>query len=390
VESQLQKASQVLRRIENQLRELQDTQRDREILEILDAQVQIIKDPELYNRVRQLIEQEQRSAEYALFRAFNEFIQLLRQTGQEWVKDRIIDLQSLRDKIIQQISGSDALQSLARGSIIFAEELSPTEVIEFSELEISAIVMQHGGTTSHSVIIAQSLGIPCVVGVNWRRSQLDGVDLAAIDAGRGEVIINPDEQMLSDFRGRREEAEAVDKNLIRISRLPSRTSCGSVFHLRANIEFEEELLRVRNYRAEGIGLLRTETLFLRQGYFDVKQHVLFYRNVLSGTGGHMVTVRLLDVGGDKLPGKRLEEPNPFLGWRGIRMLLDEEKLLNDQIEAILTVASEFPDRIRILMPMVSNVSEIIEVKRRIAGVRDRLNREGIPAPEIPAGIMIEV
>ncbi len=391
VEKHIDNATHALTRVKNQLQDLQSTQVNREIVDVLDAQIQIVKDPELLARVRQLIASGKKSAGFALYTAFNEFIQLLQQSGQDWIKDRVIDLKSLRDKIIQQTTGTGRLfNSTNDGSILFAEELSPTELIEYSESKIAAIVMQHGGTTSHAVIIAQSLGIPCVVGVDWRPTQLEKATLAAVDAEIGEVIIGPDEKILREYQQRKEEASAKKKKAFDISKLPNKTSCGNRFYIRGNVEFEEELQRINAYRAEGIGLLRTETLFLRQGFFDVDRHTRFYKSVLAETAPHPVTIRLLDIGGDKLPGINAHEQNPFLGWRGIRMLLDEQELLDKQLRSALFAAAEHPGRVQLLVPMISDVDEIIQVKHRLARVKTDVGKEGIETGEVPLGIMVEI
>ena len=387
----LSRLKQVLTRVKQQLQGLQESQSSKEIIEILGAQREILQDPELWNRMEAMIVEETRTPEYAIYTAFNEYIQLFTQMGESWIKDRVVDLEALRDRLIRQLSNPEAKETIQPGSVIFTTDLSPSQMLDFSESNIGGVVMQHGGTTSHAVIIAQSLGIPCVVGVDWRPSQLDPFQVAAIDAGKGEVIINPDTRTRHDFLRRRAVAEADQRRAMTLGRRPNRTACGTPFHLRANIEFERELKRVRDFGAEGIGLLRTETLFLRQEYFDTARHLQLYRSILSETGTHMVTIRLLDVGGDKFPGKNLDEANPYLGWRGIRMLLDQKKLLDSQLEAILTAASDYPGRARILVPMVSDLSEFRQVRERMQQVIHRLKARGIHLTHpVPLGIMVEV
>jgi phosphoenolpyruvate-protein phosphotransferase (PTS system enzyme I) len=391
VEKHINKAIHALSRVRKQLQDLKCTQKNREIVEVLDAQIQIVKDPELLARVRQFIESDKKSAGFALYSAFNEFIQLMQHSGQDWIKDRVIDLKSLRDKIIQHTTGTGPLyNSTNDGAILFAEELSPTELIEFSESKIAAIVMQHGGTTSHAVIIAQSLGIPCVVGVEWRPTQLEKATMAAVDAETGEVIIGPDENIIREYKLREKETSVKKKKAIEIGKLANQTSCNTRFYIRGNVEFEVELQRINAYRAEGIGLLRTETLFLRQGFFDVDSHTQFYKSVLAETDPYPVTIRLLDIGGDKLPGINTHEQNPFLGWRGIRMLLDEQELLDKQLRSALYAASDFPGRVQLLIPMISDVDEIVQVKSRFSRMKTDLAKEGIKTSEVPLGIMVEI
>jgi len=391
ISEHVKRVKSVMNSVADQLRTLKKRQSNDELQAILEAQVEIVKDPELVKRVEYFIRTEKRSAEYALYIAFNEYIQILRKSGQDWIKDRIIDLQSLRDKIIHQISGSDVIRSDAKGVILFAEELSSAEMIEYGESGIAAIVMQHGGTTSHAVIIAQSLGIPCVVGVEWRHSYLEDEPLAAVDAESGEVVINPGEATLKKYRSKLDTMESEERLSVARGSQANITSCGTPFSIRANIEFDMELVRVKEYSAEGVGLLRTETLFLRQGYFDIEEHIRLYRSVLAATCEYPVTIRLLDIGGDKLPGSFITEPNPFLGWRGIRMLLEERELLDSQLKAVLTVAGEYPGRVQILLPMVTDISELITIKKSIDLMKGQLCDKGLDIGEdIPVGIMVEV
>ncbi len=391
VKVHLERAEKVLFSVEHQLKDLQQSQNNTEVRDILDAQIQIVKDPELKKKVFDLINHQKRSAEFALYSSFNEFIQLLQQTGQEWVKDRIVDLQSLRDKIIHQTLSPGVQKDRTKGEILFAEELSPTDIIEYNDSGVEAVVMKHGGTTSHAVIIAQSLEIPCVAGADWLHSQVIHANMVAVDAELGEVILNPDSEVLEQFRVRKENRKKASFEAMEIGKKPDTTRCGIDFNIRANIEFEVELKKVKNYRAKGVGLLRTETLFLQQGYFDPGRHLDFYRLVLEQTASHPVTVRLLDVGGDKLLGRKLDEANPFLGWRGCRMLLEEDELLESQLRVILTVASEFPGRVEILVPMITDVSEIHQINLKVDQVKAALKKEGLEINEkIPVGAMIEV
>lgn len=380
------KARHQMKQTEAHLQALKETQTDPEITAILDAQMSMVRDPELLKRILDQIETERYSVEYALYVSFNEFIQLMKQTGQAWVADRIVDLVALRDRMVQQSGEADTESRPLRGAVLFADELSPTEVIEYSERGLGGIVMRHGGTTSHAVIISQSLQIPCMVGVQWKRTELGEGTTAALDAVNGEVILDPGPEILEEFAQREREAKRALEEARLMVRKPSETACGASFSVLANIEFEEELHRLDPESVRGIGLLRSETLFLRQGYFDADRHRQFYERALEATGEHPVTLRLLDIGGDKLPGHQHDEPNPFLGWRGVRMLLDERELLRLQLHSILKVHERFPGRIRILVPMVSDVAELNELLQRLERLASEMELDSRP----PVGVMVEV
>ncbi|MEX0894220.1 MAG: phosphoenolpyruvate--protein phosphotransferase [Balneolaceae bacterium] len=391
VPSQLAKFREGVEKVEQQLLDLKQLQENEEIRGIIEAQTQILHDPELRNRVRFLIEEELNGAAYAVYKAFNEYVELLENTESIWGQERSVDIVSIRDDVIRMISGEAEKNEIPENSVFLADDLSPTEVIELHRQKVGAILMIRGGTTSHSVIIAQSLGIPCVVGVHWKNAGIRNNMLSLVDAGSGEVIFNPEESVIRDFKDRMEKFETRKKEGDVLTNKPNRTSCGTEFHIRANVEFTEELTRVQQFNAEGIGLLRTETLFLQKGYYEPDEHLSFYTTILEQTGDQPVVIRLLDIGGDKLPGNKIHESNPFLGWRGIRVLLDEKELLHQQLRTLFEVSEKFPGRVRILVPMVSDLREFDEFKAEMEQVREELEREGKTVRnEIPVGIMVEV
>ncbi|MEX2601372.1 MAG: phosphoenolpyruvate--protein phosphotransferase [Balneolaceae bacterium] len=376
---------------EKQLLKLIELQSDETVHEILEAQIQIINDPEIQSKIESYIRDEQFSAEYSIFKAYNEYIELLDQSGQSWAIDRSIDITSVRDSMIRGISGEQRVSRAPKGAVIFTEELSPADLLELHQAGVSAIIMQRGGITSHAVILAQSFGIPCIIGVTWREHLKESRAPVIADADAGELFVYPTESIQRTFQQKLREKELHKEEDNRLIQAPNKTGCGTSFILRANVEFLEELPRVGQFRAEGIGLLRTEALFLQDGYFDTEKHLEFYNEILEKTGDQPVTIRLLDIGGDKLPGYDIREANPFLGWRGIRVLLDERRLLEQQLRSILRAAAAHPGRVRILVPMVSDLTEFEEFQKEYDRVASLLEAEGVTVDErIPAGLMVEV
>jgi len=362
-----------------------------EVADIIDAQIESLKDPELYKTILHKIESERYEAEYAIFSTLNEYIHIMENADVEWLNERTIDLIAIRDQLIDVAKNKKQTEDLEPGSVVFATNVSPTSMIELSRNSIAGLVMQKGGLTSHAVILAQSLDIPCAIGVEWKAKRFKNKEEAIVDGDLGIVVVRPSESEQRVYDERKRTHQKKTEKLLQISKKPSETACGKKFRLQANVEFLEELPKIKTHGAEGIGLLRTETILFQKTGFDVNAQLDFYRKVVEASDHSDVTIRLFDAGGDKLLDDMDTESNPFLGWRGIRMLLDETELLGNQLEAIYRLSGEYKDRIKLLVPMVSCVSEIHRLKKRIMDVKDKLTEEGVKFDRnLPIGVMIEV
>jgi phosphoenolpyruvate-protein phosphotransferase (PTS system enzyme I) len=364
---------------------------DEDVTDIVEAQIQTLKDPELHKLIREKISQELSGAEYAIYTTFNGYIRMMEAAAPDWLEERTVDITSLRNQLISVIRQKKQKVSVHEGAVVFADEIPPTVMIELSRNNIAGIVMQRGGLTSHAVILSQSLGIPCVVGVNWKKYPISKGTDVAVDGTRGELILRPSEDELQQFKVEQEQQREREKREAEAAGSDHQTACGASFTLQANIEFLAELPRLTQKGARGIGLLRTETLLFEKRGFDVEDQVSFYSKVLEASAPGNVTIRLFDAGGDKLLEGAEEEANPFLGWRGIRMLLDRPNLLKNQLRAIYKTADKYPGRVRLLVPMISGLNEVQEVKRRAREVYDELSGSvQIGFDDVPFGIMIEV
>lgn len=364
---------------------------DFDLSEIIEAQIQTLNDPEVDKQVTKKIKNELNSAEYAIFSTYNEYIQLLEAADAKWANERTIDIVAIRDELIQATKEKKRVFDVRAGEIVFAEDISPTAMVKLSHKNVGGIVMEKGGLTSHAVILSQSLGIPCVINAHWNRYNIASGNSAIIDGSTGQVILRPSRKQIDEYEKRREdEINRYEKDL-EWAQKPDVTKCGSEFKLRANVEFLEELPKISTHGASGIGLLRTETILFEADDFDVADQIEFYKKVIESVTEHAITIRLFDAGGDKLIEGSEGEANPFLGWRGVRMLLDKRNLLKRQLEAIYTVAGIYPGRVKILIPMISNVEEIRIVKKYCKEVQKSLEQSGINFDKnIPIGIMVEV
>ncbi len=371
--------------------ELKNHAQTQEAQDILEAQIQTLQDPEVNKTVRHKVKNELLKTEYAIFTTYNDYIQLLESSDVDWAKERAIDVVSIRDELVNAVSDKKKSLDLKEGEIVFATDIPPATMVKISRINVAGIVMERGGATSHAVILSQSLGIPCVINVHWKRYQIKNGQIAIVDGLHGDVILNPTEEDDKRYSEIKEKDAQNLERALKWAHKPNQTTCGSQFSLRANVEFLEELPRLYEYGAKGVGLLRTETLLFEAEEFDIDAQVDFYSNVMKAVGEESVVIRLFDAGGDKLLDDADEEANPFLGWRGIRMLLDEELLLRKQLEAIYRVSQDYKNRLKILIPMVTKIEEIIEVNRICEEVKEKLKGEGIEYDEsIEVGIMVEV
>ncbi len=371
----------------NELSELLD-QLDSNSSAIIETQKQIILDSEIERRVSEVVKEQLLSCEFAIYKTFCDFIERLKESGSELFQQRIVDLENLRDRLLELVSGEDASENIKEGSIVIAGEISPVELVNFHEQGLVGLVMEKSGVTSHASLIAQSLGIPCIVNSKNATEKVNS-GIAILDGREGRLILNPSEKSLAEYKKLLRKIEEKEARLIKSLSAQSTTRSGTKFNLSSNVEFESELEILREYKINNIGLLRTEGLLFK-GKTSIDEQFNFYKSVIESVSGEVI-FRLFDVGGDKLSLGMEKEANPFLGWRGIRMLLDETELLKNQLRALLTVAGLNPGRVKILVPMISMEEEVIKINEIINEVQSELISEGVSIDKkVQIGAMIEV
>lgn len=379
-------------KIESELQSLQSETSGEETAGMVSAQIEMVNDPELANQVENLIKEELYSVDFAIQQAFENYIELIANSVNEHTRERSIDITDTRDRFLEIVKQQSDTPAIENDCIVVTNDLSPREVISLMKHHIGGIIMERGGVTSHAAIIARSMGIPAIVGAKEAVESISGDDIVAMDGDSGKIFVHPSDKTVSKVEQIIEHTRRQEQKLNSVIEKEPQTSDGHSFMLRANIEFAEELDRVRNVKAAGIGLLRAESIYLERAHFeDMWKQEHFYNSILEGTGAQPVTIRLFDAGGDKIFKEKQKEQNPFLGWRGIRMLLDKRALLRDQLHAILATAGTYPGRVNILVPMVTVAEEVVELKKEIREVQQRLKSEGKSIDEnIPLGIMVEV
>jgi len=361
---------------------------------ILDSHVMMIQDGMLSDSTINTILQEKINAEWALKKSIQNIGLLFDQVEDEYIRERFNDVENLGEKILRNLAGKEqeSLQEIDERVIIVAHDLSPVDTSEMNIAKVMGFITDVGGRTSHTAIMAQSLKIPAVVGLESVTRQVRDGTLLIVDGNRGEVIIDPDDDAIILYQEKQLEHQRYESSIVKIGRLPAETMDGHKITIKANIEFLEEVVAAKDYGAEGIGLYRTEFLYLRGQEFP-REEELFedYKQMAEIMAPTAVTIRTLDLGGDKFSSKLAldREMNPALGLRAIRFCLKQPEIFKTQLRAILR-ASAFGE-IRLLIPMISGLQEILDTKEILEAVMAGLQKEGLAYDaDIKTGIMIEI
>lgn len=359
---------------------------------ILQAHLAILGDVSFMNKLLERVEQGH-SAARAVMDAGEFFSDLLRKSENPYIRERALDIQDICLELLEDVQGprSKALVELKEPSTIIAENLTPQQLLALDRKWISALVLESAGTTSHTVILARSLGIPTLVGAKNIGELAPGQDVL-VDANRGFLVAESTDVVRKFYERESRTLQRRRAALASYAMRPAVTRDGRVLEVAANVSSAEELTNVFQNGADGIGLFRTEMLFLgRETAPSEEEQFEAYVQAARAANGKPVILRTIDIGGDKpLPHLNLpQERNPFLGCRGVRVYAEHQELLEAQLRAILR-ASAF-GRIQLMIPMVSAVDEILWIKARIAQVRADLSSRGISFdPSMHVGMMIEV
>ncbi len=366
-----------------------------EVGAFVDLHMMILADPMLCEVPRKIIAERRCNAEWALVQEMDELVAQFDQIEDAYLRERKQDIVQVVERVVKALLGKPGRLTARKDSdeaaIVIAHDLSPADTIDFRQLRIAGFATDLGGATSHTAIVARGMSIPAVVGMHHVRQLVQDEDLVIIDGTRGVVIVDPDKQVLEEYRLRKTELELERNKLKRLKTTRSETLDGEAISLQANIEQPGDVAQARDVDAAGIGLYRTEFLFLgRDDLPDEDEQFEAYRSVVQAMRGRCVTIRTLDVGADKaLRGVARIEANPALGLRAIRFCLSEPKLFLMQLRAILR-ASNY-GTIRLLIPMLAHAHEIdqalamIEMaKTQLRGTRHRFN------DDIEVGGMIEI
>lgn len=360
---------------------------------IFEAQALILQDPELIDLVKQTILDERLNTEYAWQQGAGHYAELLRQIEDEYLAARAGDVEDVSQAMLLELQGiSTRREELPHACVVVAEDLAPSDTITMDRDKVLAFCTAGGGSTSHVAILARALGIPAVVGLGEKVDSLQDGDAVVVDGEAGLLILHPGTQTLQEYRRRQQSLLQSQTAALEEAALPAMTPDGVKVDVQANIGQLEEAQEAIDNGAEGVGLLRTEFLFLeRQTPPGEDEQAQVYSAILEKMGPRPVIVRTLDIGGDK-PAPYLElsqEDNPFLGVRGLRLSLQFPDLFETQLRALLLAGAGHD--LRIMFPMVANLDELLEARRRFDRACAELQQRGAEfARDVQIGIMVEI
>jgi phosphotransferase system enzyme I (PtsI) len=362
---------------------------------IIEAQALMLRDDEFLQAVRRRIREHHESAGAAVKAVLQAHQERLEASDDEYLRARTDDLVDLEKRLLRSLRRGKVAANMETHSVLVVQDLTATDLLRFSRHRLLGCVTAEGGATSHVSIIAKALNLPIVVGAHDVLEAVSSGDQVVLDGQDGRLIVHPRASTVERYRQRQAEREARPWESEDLADRPVTTTDGRAVALRANVGVEAELDLLDPYGADGIGLLRTELFFLADsgGTLAEDHQAEVYRRIIDAAGASGATIRLLDLGGDER-GPRLHtgppEDNPFLGWRGIRMLLDRpDELLRPQLRALLRANRHGP--LRVLLPMVTDLEEMRRVRTILDEEIDRLTEDGVPHdPDLPLGILVEV
>jgi phosphotransferase system enzyme I (PtsI) len=397
VEEEVRRFFKAIQESRNQLTEIKEKILDTEVRKhsfILDVHLMILDDEMLLQDTVDTIRKKKVNAEWALDLTLEKLDTAFKAIEDEYLRERRSDLHYVSARIFRNLLGKkeDDITKIKGKVIVVAHDLSPADTLQMNLKHIAGFITDIGGKVSHTAILSRSLGIPAVVGLEVATSLINGGDLLIIDGETGEVVINPTEEASQSFLERKRRTKSFEREILKYATLPAETRDGVRVRLQANIEMVEEITSAKMHGAEGIGLYRTEILYLnRKDLPTEEEHFQTYRRLAENIHPATATIRTLDIGGDKfLPDySKNNELNPALGLRAIRFSIKEIDIFKTQLRGILRASTY--GKLRILFPMISGIEEIRQAKAILSEVKKELSRAKVPFDqEIEIGAMIEI
>ena len=357
---------------------------------IFEAQLMILEDVVLFDSIRNRLRNELKNIEYVLRGEIGKYHALMLASKDEYTRERASDVEDVQNRIVRNLQEQRLVSKIEGSHIIVTKNLTAADALILSRNDVLGYITEIGGATSHMALLARALKIPSIVGIHDFCTIVHREDSVVLDGYSGTVVINPSAETLKKFRSKQEEHREFEVHLELLRDLPAETLDGHRVKLAANVELEEELEFVKSQGAEGIGLYRTETLLLGKEVSPTEEEQYRqYKIIAAGAFPQNVIVRTFDIGGDKLMAHSIKENNPFLGWRGIRVMLDEPKIFMDQLRAILRASAQ--KNVSIMFPMISHVKEVRKAKEMLHVAKEQLAAKNIPFDnDIEVGVMVEV
>ena len=362
-----------------------------EYADIFNFHISLLQDENLRNETAKIIKNEKLNVESSLKKIVLKIGKIFGKEENDFLKDRRRDILDVVERIVSNLRKTPVTKVFKEEEIIVAHDLSTTQIVSLNRKFVKGFITDIGSETSHIAIIARALEIPSVIGVGNATEEVQNGDNLIVDGEEGIVIVNPVGSVINKYKRKKEELKKRKRRIYFLKKLPSRTNDGRYIKFLANIEFPEEIVSAEKNGYDGIGLYRTEYLYInRKNLPTEEEQFLAYKNIAEKVGKKPIIIRTIDIGGDKLipniSGKK--ELNPFLGWRGIRFCLDRKDIFKSQIKAILR-ASVYGN-IKIMFPMIATLEEVREGKKIVNEAKENLKKEKKEYKDVELGVMIEI
>ncbi len=357
---------------------------------IFEAQMMILDDPILLGTIRRRIEYEKMAPEFIVNDEISKYQRLMLKAHEAYMSERAHDIEDIKNRIIRNLKKKRWKSKITQDVIVVSESLTPADTILFSRSNTKGFITDRGGLTSHAAIISRSLNIPAVVGTHNSTLVINNDDELIVDGFHGCILVNPTKRQRNFFNTKIKHLKELQKSLEELKDKKAETTDGKVIELLANVDVTGEIDVAKTTGAQGIGLYRTEQILAEIGDLATEdEQTKIYSQLASRMYPQIVTIRALDIGGDKFNFSEISEPNPFLGLRGIRLLLKNENLFKGQIRAVLRASKN--KNVQLMLPMVSSLLEVRKAKELIEDCKKELKKSKEKFDKnIKIGIMIEV
>jgi len=393
VEGEINRLDEAIKKTINEiitLRKNLEESAGKEYADIFNFHIFLLQDKNLRNETAKIIKDEKLNVETSLKKIILKLGKIFGREENDFLKDRRRDILDVVERIVSNIRKTP-ITKVFKEEIIVAHDLSPTQIVSLNRKFVKGFVTDIGSETSHIAIIARALEIPSVIGVGNATEEVQNGDNLIVDGEEGMVIVNPVGSIFNKYKKKKEKLRKRKRKIYFLKKLPSRTNDGRYIKFLANIEFPEEIVTAEKNGYDGIGLYRTEYLYInRKNLPTEEEQFLAYKNIAEKVGEKPIIIRTIDIGGDKLvpniSGKK--ELNPFLGWRGIRFCLDRKEIFKTQIKAILR-ASVYGN-IKIMFPMIATLEEVKEGRKIVNEAKENLKKEKKEYKDVDLGVMIEI
>ncbi len=376
------------------LKQRTDGEMSQETMGVLDSHLMLLQDPEVKDRIVEAINIHKKNIEWVIHMTIQDYLEKLNHTSDPYLRERTADINDVTRRVLNHLMHREriSLSDIGEEVILVGKDLLPSEAIAMNKRMILGIALDEGGKTSHTAILARAFEIPAVLGLREITKHVHTGDEILIDGNRGIVILKPDQATKKYYLKTLEARTKKEVELLSLNELPAETKDGKLISLMGNIEVPEEVEALKGHGAEGVGLYRSEFLFLNPGRLPSEQmQYEAYRRVLEAMEGKTVTIRTLDLGGDKIIPDLVDttEKNPLLGWRAIRFCLSRVHIFRTQLRALFRASIH--GKLQIMFPMISGIEELTQSLELVDQVKKELRSEGIPFNEkVAIGCMIEI